>query len=309
VIAVLGSGIIGLSVAIALQERGLEVVIVAAEPPESTTSAVAAAIWHPFFHGADAVYLRRALATYDRMGALEAVAGAGVSRRVLTEYLRHGEDPPWWMTPIHGFERVAECGPYASAYAVAVPLADTSIHLGFLARLFESRGGHVERRLVTSLAEEAAARWVVNCAGFGGAHLAGDTSVQLVRGVVLRCEKPTGFAGCFVDDSDAVRPTYVFEREHDVILGGFAEPGLVSTAIGDGVADDIRRRCETLVPAITGARVLEARVGFRPVRSPVRLERDSELPNVIHDYGHGGAGFTLSWGCADEVAELILASI
>jgi len=54
-------------------------------------------------------------------------------------------------------------------------------------------------------------------------------------------------------------------------------------------------------------RVLAARVGLRPFRrSGVRLERD-QLPDgriVIHNYGHGGSGFTLSWGCAREVVDL-----
>lgn len=308
-IEVLGSGIVGLSAAIVLQERGLDVAIRTAERPESTTSSVAAAIWHPFFQAADADYLRRALVSYARMRELEAAPGSGVTRRVLTEYFRDSHDPPWWMDPIAGVERAPDRAPYASAYAVPVPLADTSVHLGYLADVFESRGGRIERGLVTSLAAEAAAaEWVVNCGGFGGAQLAGDAGVRLVRGVVLRCEKPPGFGGCFVDDSDPVRPTYAIERASDAILGGLAEPGLVSTAVGRDVVDDIRARCERLVPQVAGARVLQAKVGFRPVRAAVRLEPDAELPNVIHNYGHGGAGFTLAWGCADEVADLILST-
>jgi D-amino-acid oxidase len=40
------------------------------------------------------------------------------------------------------------------------------------------------------------------------------------------------------------------------------------------------------------------------VRSVVRLEAEARRPGqlLIHDYGHGGAGITLAWGCAEEVA-------
>jgi D-amino-acid oxidase len=53
--------------------------------------------------------------------------------------------------------------------------------------------------------------------------------------------------------------------------------------------------------------VLRVAVGLRPERGAgVRLEREprGEGFAVIHNYGHGGAGFTVSWGCADEVCGL-----
>jgi D-amino-acid oxidase len=42
------------------------------------------------------------------------------------------------------------------------------------------------------------------------------------------------------------------------------------------------------------------------VRSRVRLEHERlGGGHLIHNYGHGGAGVTLSWGCAAEVLSLI----
>lgn len=54
-------------------------------------------------------------------------------------------------------------------------------------------------------------------------------------------------------------------------------------------------------------KVLEHLAGLRPARPEVRLEAEpatATRPRVIHDYGHGGSGITLSWGCADDVADL-----
>lgn len=66
------------------------------------------------------------------------------------------------------------------------------------------------------------------------------------------------------------------------------------------------RRCAALRPEIAGARVLAHRVGLRPARDAVRLERGT-LPDgrrLVHNYGHGGAGVTVAWGCAQEAARL-----
>jgi D-amino-acid oxidase len=49
--------------------------------------------------------------------------------------------------------------------------------------------------------------------------------------------------------------------------------------------------------------VKTVRAGLRPYRLEVRLEREGR---VIHNYGHGGAGYTLSRGCAEDVARLVV---
>jgi len=60
------------------------------------------------------------------------------------------------------------------------------------------------------------------------------------------------------------------------------------------------------VPRLAGARVLRHAVGLRPARPEVRLEAETtRSTRVVHCYGHGGAGVTLSWGCADEVVGLV----
>jgi hypothetical protein len=46
--------------------------------------------------------------------------------------------------------------------------------------------------------------------------------------------------------------------------------------------------------------------GFRPARKGgVRLERESDSSRIIHCYGHGGSGWSLSFGCALEVKSLV----
>lgn len=49
------------------------------------------------------------------------------------------------------------------------------------------------------------------------------------------------------------------------------------------------------------------RVGLRPARDPgVRVEREVTARGgvLVHNYGHGGAGVTVAWGCAEEAAAL-----
>ena len=101
-----------------------------------------------------------------------------------------------------------------------------------------------------------------------------------------------------------------------MIYGAMEQRGVpgVSTAQNDAwnlepdqqLAAQIVLRCAALRPELAGARILGHLVGLRPGRPTVRLELEPRPGGraIIHDYGHGGAGFTLAWACADEVVDL-----
>jgi D-amino-acid oxidase len=114
-----------------------------------------------------------------------------------------------------------------------------------------------------------------------------------------------GLTTWWSDDSDPRLLTYVLPHPRHVVVGGTAAPDDWSTTPEDGDAARILERALDLVPALRSASVLSHRAGLRPSRPAVRLEtvRRSDEPGdaVVHCYGHGGSGVTLSWGCADDV--------
>ena len=142
---------------------------------------------------------------------------------------------------------------------------------------------------------------MVNCAGLGARELAGDASLTAVRGQIVRVRAPA-VQEWLLDQSDPERLVYVVPREHDVVLGGTAQEGDEDRTADPATTAAVRARCAALVPALRDAPVLSVAVGLRPVRPAVRLEADGR---VVHCYGHGGAGVTLAWGCAVEVAALL----
>ena len=87
-----------------------------------------------------------------------------------------------------------------------------------------------------------------------------------------------------------------------VVVGGTADEGEWSRTPDLGTATALLQRATRLVPELAGGHVVAHRVGLRPARPTVRLEAEGR---VVHSYGHGGAGVTLSWGCADEVRDLV----
>ena len=291
---VVGAGVVGLTTAVRLREAGIEADVVAREEPQETTSAVAAALWYPY----RALPAERVTAwsaqTYSALAGLTEVAGSGVRMLAGTERLAPAAPDPWWREAVPGLERTGE------GLRFVAPVVDMSIHLPWLVDRLRALGASVERRHVASF-DELDADAVVNCAGLGARELAADTSLVAVRGQVVRVAAPE-VREWLLDQSDPQRLVYVVPRENDVVLGGTADEGAEDRTPDPATTDAIRARCAALVPALRDAPVVDVAVGLRPVRPAVRLEVEGR---VVHCYGHGGAGVTLAWGCAGEVAALL----
>ena len=307
-IVVIGCGVIGLSTAIGLREAGLDARIVAAAPPEETTSSVAAAIWYPYKAYPEGDVLRWGAYTFNVFEKLAARPKTGVRMREGLELHRRPVPEPWWSGAVPGVRR---CEPhelppgYRDGHAFVVPVIEMPVYLRYLTDRFAAAGGTVERRTLGApddLAHEA--RVVVNCAGLGSRDLVGDRSVSPIRGQIVRVRNP-GLDRFLLDEDDPEGVTYVVPRSKDCVLGGTAVEDAWQTEPDPDAASGILRRCAALEPRLADAKVLEHRVGLRPGRPEVRLERDDGGPvPVVHNYGHGGSGVTLSWGCAAEAASL-----
>ena len=299
-VLVAGAGVVGLTAAIRLREAGVDADVVARDPPLATTSAVAAALWYPY-----RAFPRERVAAWSARGfevlsELAGEPGSGVRMRWGTERVPAGTEEPWWRGAVPTFARTAD------GFRFAAPVADMSVHLPWLVGRLEALGGSVTVGTLARL-EDALARApvVVNCAGLGARELAGDDTLLAVRGQILHVEQ-TGIEEWVLDQADPQRLVYVVPRERDVVLGGTAQEGDEDLIADGGLAAVIRERCIAAVPALRGARVLDDAVGLRPARPAVRLEAQArDGGTVVHCYGHGGAGVTLAWGCAEEVVRLV----
>ncbi|NEA13282.1 FAD-binding oxidoreductase, partial [Streptomyces sp. SID10692] len=151
-VIVVGGGVVGLTTAVTLAERGLRVRVWSRDPAGATTSAVAGALWWPYrIEPAERVdgWSLETLAVYEELAAASEETGV---RRV---------------AGLHGGERLAALGGWAAGLGdaaevpeglrVTLPLLDMPVHLAWLERRLAAAGGTVERRAVSGFGEAAEA--------------------------------------------------------------------------------------------------------------------------------------------------------
>ncbi|MGW2846666.1 FAD-dependent oxidoreductase [Streptomyces sp. NPDC001108] len=308
-VVVVGAGVAGLTTAVVLAEAGALVHVIAEQVP-GVTSLAAGAMWGPYLvEPKDKVdqWGQRSLEVFRELAA---DPSTGVRLTSGIEASRTAEEPPDWATTLPGFR---SCAPedlpagFSAGYRFTVPLIHMPTYLDYLLRRLDAAGGTIERRRLAALADVGPAPVIVNCTGMGAKDLLADPDLRPIRGQHVVVTNP-GLTEFFSEDTGLSPDLLCFYPHGDtVVLGGTAIDGEGDLASDDKAAAGILARCAEVEPRLAQALVLEHRIGARPTRAIVRVkaERQEDGTVVVHNYGHGGAGVTLSWGCAAEAQRLV----
>ena len=299
----------GLSCAVRLLEAGHEVEVISDRFSPDTVSDIAAAIWYPFLTAPADRADGWSIATYAELERLsEREPQSGVRMRDGREYLRQAVDPPEWSEDIAAFRILDDSEipeGYVFGWQFRAPVIEMQLYMPWLRSRVEALGGSFVQSFVEDLSE-VSGEVVVNCVGLGARELCGDEEVRPVRGQVIFIDQDPGI-GHFDQQPETL--TYTIPRSDVTVLGGTAQVddwGMDIRAEDDKL---ILSKVEALWPELDRSRIIGGAVGLRPSRSEVRLEVEYiGERRVVHNYGHGGAGVTLSWGCAEEVANLVYQS-
>jgi len=308
-VLVLGTGVSGLSSGILLLKNGYEVTIWAKDLPPNTTSNKAGAFWYPYLSNPqDKVtkwakftleYLKKEFLNDPKTGCI---------MRTATEIFDTKVDEPGWKGAAE-YRRPTENElpkGYIDGYQVEAVMMDTSYYMDYLVNIFKNLGGIIIQKTVSNI-DEAFAEYnnVVNCTSIGSKELFNDSSLYPVRGQIVKV-KPNGFNQVIADDAAHNNLAYIIPRINDIILGGTAQVNDWNLEVNPEDTKEILRKAAEIAPEFKKVEIIGESVGLRPARSEVRLEAEKfGDKTVIHNYGHGGSGFTLSWGCAQEVVTLV----
>ena len=309
-IQIVGCGVIGLTTGITLQRRcRLPVEIVARDLPPHTTSNVAAAVWLPFQVEDSPATLRRAVRTRQIYQAQMADSASGVFETELTDLMPALHPDPGW---VEGVDRYRAASPrelpagFEKGVVATVPMIETPVYMKWLADRFLGQGAIRQAELETLDQLDDPEALVVNCSGLGARSLCGDTGLYPIRGQIARLNC-AGYPRAWSVESGPQAIAYLLPRRNELVAGGTAIRGDWNEEVDEETARQILDKAARLDPQLASVPVIEHQVGLRPGRATVRLEREV-LPDGrcrIHNYGHGGSGFTLAWACAEEVAALV----
>ncbi len=309
-ILVLGAGVSGLSTGILLLKNGFKVTIWAKDLPPFTTSNKAAAVWYPFICGPlEKVpnWAKKSLEFFQKEVLKD--IDHGCKTTIVTEFFTDKKEDPWWKAGVKSFRRISKkrlAKDYIDGYEIDGLVMDTDHYMDYLVRKFKKLGGKIIKKEVKNIKEALEKnKIVINCTGLGSRELFNDKSVYPVRGQIVKI-KPNGFDYSVFEEEGPNSLAYIIPRLNDIVLGGTAQKNDWNLKEDPKDTKEILKKCAAIFPHFKNVEIMEVKVGLRPAREKIRIEPEKyDDKVVIHNYGHGGAGVTLSWGCAMDVLNIV----
>uniref|UniRef100_A0A182QDV7 FAD dependent oxidoreductase domain-containing protein n=1 Tax=Anopheles farauti TaxID=69004 RepID=A0A182QDV7_9DIPT len=326
-LVILGAGINGLTCAVRLLEKfptaSIQLISECGSP--HTTSDVAAGLWGPYALGGTSEEDCRpwATETHDYLLHLWRNGYAdqcGICLLPVVEFYEEDTPIPWWHDIVFGFQKIDLTPELLQLLGQEHNGQHYTVAFSYLT--FTCEPTKIMNHYRTILQRQRNVRFraeslkdigclerlpihpdaiIVNCLGLGSGSFFGDTDLLPVRGQVQKIKSGSVFL------SYATSSCYIIPNTNTVVLGGTKQ---MSDNLTISPVDryNIRANCQSIMRSLKTAPVVADCVGLRPVRSSgVRLEVENTTfsnghgHTIVHNYGHGGAGITLAWGCAGAV--------
>ncbi|OBZ85612.1 D-amino-acid oxidase [Choanephora cucurbitarum] len=331
---VIGAGVIGLTTALLLRQKGYSVTIIANHFPGDSdieyTSPCAGARWRTVAPNSD---LR--LQHYDAVSfktfwelAKSHAAETGIMIVSAYDYYEHVTDDtknPWFKGLVPTFQFIDKSElpkDIAIGYHYATVLVNPLVYLPWLLKQYLLLGGKHRRQKINCISEamDDDIDIVVNCTGVGARDLEGvnDKTVVPVRGQNVLIKAPHVRKAVYINTSKGC--TYIIPRsDGTVVLGTTRDEGNCDPNVNSEVTQEILQRAYKYCPdlslqrkGVQDLKVIKNIVGLRPSRAggPVLKNQYYNSPSgkqtlITHNYGHGGAGYQSSWGTAQEAVRLV----
>jgi len=215
---------------------------------------------------------------------------------------------------------------------------NTIDYISKLYKLYENMGGivnteYLEKNEFLNITDDI----LINCTGNWSRDMFNDDKMYAYRGHLIHIpikNKPTDKRGKYSSYSYKTKDgdsAYVYARNDKLILGGTNQKGIYDSKMDawepihpqdqdmiqigkNKIPSHILDINKEILSKFMGINInldnAKSVIGYRPVRDingdGIRLELEKLQDKfVIHNYGHGGAGVTLSWGCSKEVLDII----
>lgn len=327
-VAVLGAGIIGITNAVRLLQEGFSVSIFTKDKPLETNSDAAVATWY-IPDDSKPILQRCCLESLTKFNELIASeTDSGVKKIPVILYFKGEEDfinSVWAKEPLKTLANLsdppanqAKIQGFPFSVMVQNPLIDPSIYRPYMLKKFETLGGKLKIEKINALAELTDSYdIVVNSAGWEAKYLTDDPLIYPARGQTETMKVPQELGGGYSLNVEAMDAYVVFRPlSEDCVIGTTYQVGDCDRAVRESDKKAIFQKVATFFPYVKDKPIeATSKAGIRCGRPDVRIEGE-EVNNmqakqslIVHCYGHGGTGYSASWGSADEVLKQCMSFI